>query len=433
MGTGLRRTTAVLICALLAWMLCATPSHAQERPLADETLSALNLNLQGRNSVYGPWRERYGSISRWMQAEGTVPDLLVLQETPARKCWFLGGCDPLDYEAVFEILGTVETATGVAYRVAFLSTGPPYDHLDPLYQGRAVLYNPARLTNVTPNPGGTQSSATLTRTLEPHASHPCRNPARFQVALCARIDTDGTNPGPHWAAEGVAFARFAFAEHASPVVVDIYDEHAPILKELGGVPDHELVANAVQRMEALHPPAPGTRLIPPVLIGDFNATRSDMENEVVGSNTLWRFELTAFPPPATEVIGTLVGNPQWFPARFAATAVTNRFLPEDGLPLCGPPRVRWSDHCAQFVEFAMTPPQQQSSWVFVPNVVKLPVADAKSAVLGAGLTVSISEKADPTCERVGQVLQQSPAGGTQVVSGATVSITVWRLPSTACP
>jgi len=72
------------------------------------------------------------------------------------------------------------------------------------------------------------------------------------------------------------------------------------------------------------------------------------------------------------------------------------------------------------------PPKAQ-----VPNVVGLPEQAARSVLSGAGFRISVSEVpvADPSQD--GLVLQQSPAPGSEVLAGATVSITVGRftLPS----
>jgi len=72
------------------------------------------------------------------------------------------------------------------------------------------------------------------------------------------------------------------------------------------------------------------------------------------------------------------------------------------------------------------PPKAQ-----VPNVVGLPEQAARSVLSGAGFQISVSEVpvADPSQD--GLVLQQSPAPGSEVLAGATVSITVGRftLPS----
>src|SRR5688572_26687836 len=59
-------------------------------------VSILTLNLQGTDSTFGPWRERYARVGIWMRDAGITPDILVLQEVPGSKCWFLGGCDPKD-------------------------------------------------------------------------------------------------------------------------------------------------------------------------------------------------------------------------------------------------------------------------------------------------------------------------------------------------
>ncbi|MEU6381340.1 hypothetical protein [Streptomyces sp. NPDC046909] len=333
-----------------------------KRALSDENISVLSLNLQGTDSSFGPWRDRHGRLAAWMGATQTVPDLLVLQETPASKCWFLGGCDPKDYEAVFGLMARIESATGVRYRAALLSTGPSVEGWNPLYQGRAVLYNPQRLRNITPVPGTLAIGSpydSLPLTPAPRASYPCTNPPANWAAYCARVDSttrDTKYWGPHWAIRPAAFARFALVERWPLAVhsVDVWDVHTSST-EPG--PDYALIAQAVDQLELAVPPAPGGRLFPPVLAGDFNATRNDIDNEVA-TGTFAKYEIAAFPPapPASDdVVGILVGEQRFFPARFAASGTHTSFLPTGGPGLCGDLPSRWSDHCAVYTELASTP------------------------------------------------------------------------------
>ncbi|HEX2300209.1 MAG TPA: PASTA domain-containing protein, partial [Pseudonocardiaceae bacterium] len=60
----------------------------------------------------------------------------------------------------------------------------------------------------------------------------------------------------------------------------------------------------------------------------------------------------------------------------------------------------------------------------VPNVVGSNVGQAQSTITGAGLVAQVQEV--DSAEPQGQVLQQDPAGGSQVEAGSTVTITVSR-------
>jgi hypothetical protein len=432
MSRYLRRVLPPIVLAALGALLFAAPSRADDSPLADETLSVLNLNLEGTNPVYGPWRERYAEVARWMKDTGAAPDLLVLQEVPASKCWFASNCDPADYEAVFELLDGIRTTTGMTYRVALLSTGAPVEGWNPLYQGQAVLYNPARLRNVTPAPGGALPSGSITRSAEPHASYPCASPPAKSAGLCAMVDRapDGLSWGPHWASEGVAFGRFGFVERADRAVVDVYDFHAPTIAGTD-VPDLQLAAESVRRLERLAPPEAGARLIPPLLLGDFNNTIEFMGDEVAPGGRLGDFELLAY-APSPEVIGILEGRPTVFPARFAASVASNRFLPEATPEPCGPPRVRWSDHCAEYAVLSLRTIDNPATWTSVPDVLHETTAAATSALRTAGLAVSVKAQDDPTCNDVGAVVGETPPAGTRVATGATVTITIGKRPKTPC-
>jgi len=81
-------------------------------------VSVLNLNLQGTETdypnddfsgnTYIPWRDRYRRIAKWMATYGTLPDLITLQEVPARKqYWLPPHHDPSDYESLFVLIDEV--------------------------------------------------------------------------------------------------------------------------------------------------------------------------------------------------------------------------------------------------------------------------------------------------------------------------------------
>jgi hypothetical protein len=339
-------------------------------PLAAERVSLLHLNLQGTNSEYGPWRDRYRSLALWMRRTQIIPDLLVFQEAPASKCWFLGGCDPKDYESLFgPVITAIENETGIRYRVALLSTGPPTEGLNPLYQGRAVLYNPDRLRNTMRSTSASVQpyGSPLSRTVELRESYPCKDPPQY-YQRCSLVDRQYPGWGLHWAVQGAAFARFVLAEPARVSVtaaVDVYDVHAPFIPNSMGTPDLKPIGDAVRRIEQVNPPAAGTRLFPPILAGDFNTSENWMIHHTTGPGEPFEeFEIAAYAnephwpptePPQHDVIGILVGEPRSFPSRYAAKAVGVRFLPEGGPGLCGEPAVRWSDHCGQYAELIPMP------------------------------------------------------------------------------
>lgn len=415
-----------------------------KRPLAEEGLSILSLNLEGTNSSErGPWRARYTHVGEWMGSSHLIPDALLLQETPGRKCWYLGGCEPYDYESAFTLMLAIKAATGIDYRVAFISTGDPVEG-GMLYQGRAVLYNPVRLRNITPRQPWPPIAwpYRLSNAIVARASLPCARPADGMQSLCALIDTDvrpdRTYWGPHWGMRSAAFGRFALAEHEQHAAqVDLYSVHAQIIPGSDWVPDLAPVGDAVDWIEQVSPPS-GTRLLPPVLSGDFNTTENFMEREVAETQRLSKLEIAGYaPPPDTsdEVIGTLVGEPASYPSRFAAKTVVSRFLPEVGSGLCGAPAKRWSDHCAQYIELTPTTqvPSPTPAPPLVPNVLGRPAAEAADALRAAGFDVKSVSVADFSCRRLGTVIGQSPAAGSRLFTGETVTIRVAVRPITFCP
>lgn len=68
----------------------------------------------------------------------------------------------------------------------------------------------------------------------------------------------------------------------------------------------------------------------------------------------------------------------------------------------------------------------------VPDVLGQQAVDAVDTVRAAGLTVLQRSVVDPTCEVVGLVVAQSPAGGTVVIRGSAVSLTIGRRPMKLC-
>jgi serine/threonine-protein kinase len=75
----------------------------------------------------------------------------------------------------------------------------------------------------------------------------------------------------------------------------------------------------------------------------------------------------------------------------------------------------------------------QSTLVQVPNVVGQTYAAAVSAITTAGFAVAQKSFVDNTCNDVGMVISQSPAGGTPLAVGSTITITVAIAPKHPCP
>jgi hypothetical protein len=360
--------------------------NCSKPPLDAERVSLLHLNLAGLESDAddgGPWRVRYHRFTSWMGRTQTIPDLLVLQEVPASKCLWHGGYDVKDYEALFGLMSAIEYETGIRYRVALLSTAPSTHGNNPLYQGQAVLYNPARLTNtMSPTSASVQPyGSELSKTVERRESYPCKDPPQHLLWRCSLVDRQSTTWGLHWAvgkpsssagpsALGSAFARFVLREHAQSSVIatiDVYDVHAPFTRTnppKDYTPVLQPIGDAVRRIEQVNPPAAGrsNRLFPPILAGDFNASEGDMNKFTTepGWPSITDFEIAAYanvdhPEGTHDVIGILVGEPRSYLSRYAAKADNVKFLPERGPGLCGEIALRWSDHCGQYAELIPIP------------------------------------------------------------------------------
>jgi hypothetical protein len=343
-----------------------------KRPLADEGMSILHLNLEGTDTFNGPWRDRHARIASWMGATQIIPDVLLLQEVPASKCYVFH-CDPQDYEALFSLMAAIETATGVRYRVALLSTGPSTEGRYPLFQGNAVLYNPVRLRNTMTYRTSLPSWYPIGRTVEVHESHPCQSPpADWYWSCAAQVDhlwgRGAEEPvwGLHYAVQGAAFARFVLAEppRSDTATIDVYDVHALFIPNSDGTPDLGPIGDAVTALEELMPDG-GNRLIPPIMAGDFNTSEYWMTKHTTElGQPFEQFDIAGYAPEAGrhpenpdfgDVIGVLVGEPRAFASLFAARTVTTLLLPQTGPGMCGGLDVRWSDHCGQYAELRAAP------------------------------------------------------------------------------
>jgi hypothetical protein len=69
----------------------------------------------------------------------------------------------------------------------------------------------------------------------------------------------------------------------------------------------------------------------------------------------------------------------------------------------------------------------------VPNVVDFTESQAKSALQASSYVPKVVYQVDDaTCDQVGSVMRQSPAGGTTLATGSTVTIYIGKAPATGC-
>jgi endonuclease/exonuclease/phosphatase family metal-dependent hydrolase len=304
-------------------------------------LSVMTLNLSGALPKYSsnpevplPWRDRYTRISDGFKALGIAPDIIALQEVTARKEW-VGTRDPQDYESLHLLISNLQASIGVQYRIAYLgavASGEPG-----LIQGQAIIYNSARLKNVTrtgggqPQPGDSVPSALG---VGPRNSYPCAAPASRFASSCALLD----GAGSYWTsvyADGTGqrhfetgHVRFAFVEDQDEQF-NVYNVHL-----------HPDVAGYAEALTALvdfiEAGKPARRPVyPPIVAGDFNG----------GTEKLPRFDVLAG-SPIDYVVG---GQRPPYEAAYGFSVVRTAVLPgaaanPDGM--CAPRDIAWSDHCA---------------------------------------------------------------------------------------
>jgi hypothetical protein len=344
------------------WQVCATGIDVQTRgatllgcrayaevrhpPSPVEELTVLTANLQGTDSSVVDWRIRHGRIATWITSTRIVPDLLVLQEVPGSKCYFAGGCSPRDYEVLFGLIHAVRDGTGVTYRIAHLSTEYIAEGINPLQQGRAVLYNPQRLRNTTLGAWGPAPfDAPLGEDPQTRHSHPCKSPPPAWSADCGLVDG---GLGVHWAAKGISFGRFELHERPG-LPIDVYDMHAWNHDDPG-----ISFTTLVQRLMPTVPAA-ADRLYPPIVAGDFNAGPSDLRNELAPGGKLEPLELAKLVDDPDRM-AVVTGERGAYPAVRGIAVSEARVLPDVVPPApnapCGPEEPKWSDHCAVFVRLA---------------------------------------------------------------------------------
>jgi hypothetical protein len=365
-------------------------------------VSVLTLNIEGTQEefanpvAYGttvvPWRDRYRRLAGWMVDTSTLPDFIALQELPARKWWTVGwSLDPLDhvspydYESLFVLLDEIRARTGARYRIAYLSadrTGEPG-----LYQGKALIYNADRIRNTTTLVNGTPVAHDDRTTVGVHMrlSHPCHIVPPQSSGKCDLIDstagsdhegrhlvTDYTDPtAGTWHRGPAAAAVFELRDDPGKhvIVANVHVGHRCTMDHKTppclALERAELLAvrNLVDAVSTAW--APRTKLVPPIVVGDFNG-EADMPTTALDGSyapTLPDFDRAA----ADDVDFVLVGKPGTYAAAHKVTAESVaypqrvKFLGMDKAPYCGTPATTLADHCAVFVQLlpytsADTPP-----------------------------------------------------------------------------
>jgi hypothetical protein len=327
---------------------------------AKNTISVFNLNIRGMHEKWAtnndgsggitkiPWRDRYKRVAAWMSgAQGRVtwPDFIALQELPALKQWTIAfpigpNFDPRGYESLDILINEIKSVTGKNYRIAYLSADYVHEGNNPLYQGRALLYNAGRVRNTTAAtaPGTAVDALDQTR-LGTHvrASFPCFVPPNGDT--CGLIDGDGR----HWTAAHIDSRTGAWARGAAAATFELVDDPG----------NHILVVNVHQ-----HPDDKGDgpalrdlidsswralrllgREAPPIVVGDFNGDPESLSD----------FDVTF----THDVDFTLMGRSPTFIGKFDMTAETERVPdgPFNPGTYCGTISTVLSDHCGSFAQY----------------------------------------------------------------------------------
>jgi hypothetical protein len=329
-------------------------------------VSVLTLNLRGTHNEWEndngvgittiPWRERYGRLASWMADTGTLPDLIALQEVPARKFWWspYPHLEPPDYESLFVLIDQISRRTGAQYRIAYLSADYVHEGLQPLHQGRALIYNADRVRNTTAlvNSWAVAHNDTKTTGVHMRTSWPCDQPSPAFAGRCDLIDLDGrhwvsayTHPATGQWARGPQAAVFELVSDPGKHII-VINVHA----HRDADPDDQL---AIRTLVATvwSAWAPRNKLIPPIVAGDLNGS-PDLPD---GEPTLPDFDTTA-----TEYVEyVLIGKPSAYPSMYAPAAETLTFPsrtpfaaePPGERGYCGTLATVLSDHCAVFAQY----------------------------------------------------------------------------------
>lgn len=314
-------------------------------------VSVLDLNLYGitedllkddrSGTATVPWHERYDRVARWMQGNGTVPDVIVLQEAWIRKKWaFFGHYDPADYQTLFHLIRSIQNRTGVKYRIAFADAPFTRNGVNHLHAGPAMLYNPARLHNATAAISETPVDETnYSRTgLHMREGFPCESPLPNEASMCSLIDGDGR----HWAnsytatdgrwLRGPTAAVFELAAEPGQHVL-IGDVHVSEPGEESNAATRDLVDGLWSRWRSR------AKLLAPIVTGDFNGD----------------FGVEHLEPALNDDVDfVLIGKRDVYPATVVPRTVSETFPRRTDNQQCGGHSDAVSDHCALFTQFLPT-------------------------------------------------------------------------------
>jgi len=345
-----RHWTPILVLMLMV-SSCQAAGGVQEIAKDRFRLTIMTLNIANALPEYSSnpeitlaWRDRYTRIADGLKTDNTTPDIIALQEATARKEWVLHA-DPQDYESIHYLISKIKGTIGIEYRIAYLGAAPS-GHPG-LIAGEAVLYNPARLKNITKAPSTSAlpgDSTPKVLGVHPRKSFPCASPASAFKGLCGLLDGEGIYYTSVWANDKgnqteTGAVRFTFTAD-DQYGFNFYNVHLHPTNPPEDDKSSAAARNLINFMEGLKYSG---NLYPPIVAGDFNG----------GTERIPNFEELATPknlPPDADVIDYIIGGRRTsYPSNYGFSIVKTTTLP-DPRPnpdhMCAPRNVAWSDHCA---------------------------------------------------------------------------------------
>ena len=147
----------VITIALLG--ACAPVPGATQPATPRPTLTVLAANMSNvfRDLKGGTiiWQTKADRFANLIIGTGVVPDIISMTESTGWS--YCGGDTTGDYDIVDRIISDLKNSTGVTYRIAYMVgvEGTVGGHLGlcKYFSGDTVLYNPTRITNITPADG----------------------------------------------------------------------------------------------------------------------------------------------------------------------------------------------------------------------------------------------------------------------------------------
>jgi hypothetical protein len=362
---GLARSLLLIALMVVAAGAASCGGDGDQR----RSLSVVTANMANGVDVNGlDWKQRMDRFAAAIDRTGVVPDIISMTESAGRwRCSVPPFRDARDYDIADQLLSNLRQRIGVGYRIAYMVgiedtvnnfAGTPFCWF---YSGDTLLYNPSRVTNLTP----AEVSG------KPQVAHNASGPLGFQtrrsLPLCNRgsnfepldelIDgpqeNDGCNPPPP---SGPAYTQVEstsggdqalVASLARFSLVDVPGSSFDVVTThpmSGEEDDH---AGPINHFIAglTSPPYRTTNpYYPVVVLGDFNALVAEDKN--------WPAETTkVFTTPA-DVMAVAIGSGVGLRPMHNLSLDLGMTLPTEEPCRDGQVQGTFSDHCALLVRFS---------------------------------------------------------------------------------